>query len=51
MNREREGTERDTSSPRFVICRLVIVTKVIYRSAHKRVYVFRDVRIKTKVSA
>ena len=29
----------------------VIVTKVIYRLAHKRKCVFRDVRIKTKVSA
>ena len=29
----------------------VIVTKVIYRLAHKRKYVFRDVSIKTKVSA
>ena len=31
--------------------RYVMVTKVIYRLARKRKCVFRDVRIKTKVSA
>ena len=46
-SREHEGTERDTPSHGFVI---VIVTKVIYRLAHKRKCVFRDVRINTKVS-
>ena len=46
ITREHEGTERDTPSHRYVI-----VTKVIYRLAHKRKCVFRDVRIKTKISA
>ena len=31
--------------------RYVTATKVIYRLAHKRKCVFRDVRIKTEVSA
>ena len=37
--REHEGTERDTTSPRFVIFRLVL----------KRKYVFRDVHTKTNL--
>ena len=36
---------------RIPVMGLVIVTKVIYRLAHKRKCVSRDVRIKTEVSA
>ena len=35
----------------FILIKKSVVTKVIYRLAHKRKCVFRDVRIKTKVSA
>ena len=42
--REHEGTESDTPN-----VHMSIATKVIYRLALKRTYVFRDVRIKANL--
>ena len=41
--REHEGTERDTPSPRFVICHFIDWL------SNGRKYVFRDVRIRANL--